>query len=294
MAAPVLLVLAAGMGSRYGGLKQADPLTERGEFLLDFTCHDALKAGFGRVVFIIRREHKELFDETIGARVAAAADVSYAFQEPDGLPPGRSKPWGTAHAVLSAREALGGEAFATVNADDFYGFGSLKLAADFLRDGQDSAVVAFSLQNTLTEHGAVSRGECVVSGGLLTGLTERLRVERRPDVGTAWQDDAGAWHTLPPDTPVSMNLFALRGGFVDYLAESFPRFLKDMADPLKSEFLLPTAVAGFIGAGGTVRVLVSPERWFGVTYPQDKPAAQAAVAALRERGVYPERLFAAR
>jgi hypothetical protein len=291
------LVLAAGMGSRYGGLKQADPVTERGEFLLDFTIYDALLAGFCKVVFVIRAQHEALFRATVGDRISAAVAVEYARQEPDDLPQGfmlpegRAKPWGTAHAVRAAR-ALIDAPFATVNADDFYGRESLALAADFLRqDADGGAMVAFRLENTLTDHGTVSRGECTARGDSLVSIVERLRVARVPELGTAWEDDSRTWHPLPPDTPVSMNLFALPASFTQFADSGFERWLQSADNLQKDEYLLPRAVDSFIASGGTVKLLLSPERWFGVTYPQDKDRVVAALREMRQGGLYPERLF---
>lgn len=276
-----LLVLAAGMGSRYGGLKQMDPIGPGGEFILDYGVGDAVAAGFSRVVFVVRPDIEADFREIVGGRWEKRVEVVYARQSLDALPPGfsvppgRVKPWGTGHAVLCARDALDGP-FAVVNADDWYGPESLKLAAEFL-DSADPASgefcsVAYRLANTLSANGTVSRGICSVSPcGMLSGLVERTALRRGPD--GAVRDEATG-EAYPDDTPVSMNLFGFTPAFPEFLAEEFPRFLSLSAVDPKAEFQMPTALSCMVAQGrASVKVLRSPSRWIGVTSRADREAA---------------------
>jgi hypothetical protein len=286
-----LVVLAAGMGSRYGGLKQIDPMGPAGETVLDYTVHDAARAGFGRVLFVIRRDFAEAFRSAVGARFAGKLEVDYAFQEIDLLPDraiapeGRTKPWGTGHALWCARDALPGP-FAVVNADDFYGAGSLAALGDFLRtpvgDGTPThAMVGFPLGNTLSENGAVSRGVCAVDAeGWLTGIVERTGIVA---------DDVGAGRAYDPATPVSMNCWGFHAGtFLARLDAAWRDFFTARGHEEKAEFYLPAAVDGMVRSGSArVRVLPTADSWFGVTYRDDKPRVQAALAELVRRGVYP-------
>ncbi len=291
---PTLVVLAAGMGSRYGGLKQIDPMGPAGETVLDYTVHDAARAGFGRVLFVIRREFAPAFRAAVGARFEGKLAVDYAFQElddlPDGAtpPPGRTKPWGTGHALWCARNALPGP-FAVVNADDFYGAGSLAALGDFLRasppDGVPThAMVGFPLGRTLSENGAVSRGVCAVDAdGWLAGIEER---------GGIAAAEVGPGLTYDPATPVSMNCWAFHAsGFLPRLDRAWREFFAARGGEEKAEFYLPAAVDGLVRTGvARVRVLPTPDSWFGVTYREDKPRVQAALAGLVRRGVYPSPL----
>lgn len=293
---PTLLVLAAGMGSRYGGLKQIDPVGPQGETLLDYSVFDAQRAGFGRVVFVIRREFEAVFRERIGARYAGRLAVDYVFQSLDALPagmsppPGREKPWGTGHATWCAREAVK-EPFAVINADDFYGRDSFAQLADFLgRAGpDDAAMVGFRLANTLSEAGAVSRGVCAVD----TDRTLRSVVE---NTGIR-AEDVGPGRKLENDTIVSMNCWGFHPAFFSRLDREFGSFLAGFSgaaptDPLKAEFYLPAAVSSQIArAGLQVRVLPTVAQWFGVTYREDKPRVEQAVAALIADGQYPPALW---
>ena len=279
-----LVVLAAGMGSRYGGLKQMDPVGPRGEFILDYGVGAALAAGFGRIVFVIRKDIEKDFREIVGGRWEKRADVVYAFQRLDDLPApfavpeGRVKPWGTGHAVLAARDAVPGS-FAVVNADDFYGAEALSLAGGFLDatagDERAWCMVAYRLANTLSKNGTVSRGVCTVGpDGLLETVEERLALARCPD--GAIRDGADAF---PDDTPVSMNMWGFKRRFVDLLAEAFPRFLAEKGSQPKAELQIPTEVAGFLRAGqASVRVLRTASRWYGVTSREDRPAVAAFFA----------------
>lgn len=293
-----LVVLAAGMGSRYGGLKQVDPMGPAGETVLDYSVHDAIRAGFQRVLFIIRRDFEAEFRATVGARFDARIKVDYVFQSLNALPPGqtlpagRVKPWGTGHAVWCAREALDGP-FAVVNADDFYGAGSFARLAAFLRDTPDApknattppcyAMVGFSLSNTLSEHGAVSRGLCAVGAdGVLTGIEEHTGI-LATEVGPGRKYDGAA--------TVSMNCWGFTAAFLPQLDARWRAFLAIHGTSEKTEFYLPFAVNELLAAGAAgVRVLPTPDHWFGVTYREDKPRVQAAIAALVSSGSYPSPL----
>ena len=281
-----LLVPAAGMGSRYGGLKQMDPVGPHGEFILDYSVGAALAAGFSRVVFVIRKDIEKDFREIVGGRWEKRAEVVYAFQRlddipaPFAVPEGRAKPWGTAHAVLAARDAVPG-AFAVVNADDYYGAEALSLTGRFLDDTAADerawCMVAYRLANTLSENGTVSRGVCTVGpDGLLETVEERLALARCPD--GAIRDGADAF---PDDTPVSMNMWGFKRRYLDLLQEAFPRFLAEKGTLPKSEFQIPTEVAGFLRAGeASVRVLRTSSRWYGITSRADRPAVAAFFATL--------------
>lgn len=288
-----LVVLAAGMGSRYGGLKQVDPMGPSGETVLDYSVHDAVRAGFDRVLFIIRRDFEAEFRAAVGSRFEGKVKVDYVFQAldalPEGhaLPAGRVKPWGTGHAVWCAREALSGP-FAVVNADDFYGAGSFASLAKFLRktaSPSDFAMVGFRLANTLSEHGAVSRGVCAVNADcVLTGIEEHTGI-LASEVGTS-PDSKYA-----PDTIVSMNCWGFPAEFLPQLDARWREFLAVNGTSEKTEFYLPFAVNDLLRAGAArVHVLPTDDQWFGVTYREDKPRVQAAIAALVESGAYPSPL----
>jgi NDP-sugar pyrophosphorylase family protein len=289
--APTLLVLAAGMGSRYGGLKQIDPVGPSGETVLDYAVFDAQRAGFGCVVFVIRKDFEGLFREKIGAHYAGLITVDYVFQSLDALPsgfvvpPGRERPWGTAHAVWCARKAVK-ENFAVINADDFYGADSFAQLAKFLdaARGPSVAMVGFRLANTLSEHGAVSRGVCVAdSAGALRSITEQTGI---------LAGDVGAGKKFSGDEIVSMNCWGFTPALFDALDVRLREFLAARGSDVKAEFYLPAAVSDQIARGAaTVRVLPTLGAWFGVTYREDKPRVTAAIAELVRRGVYPEKLF---
>ncbi|MDR0902056.1 MAG: NTP transferase domain-containing protein [Opitutaceae bacterium] len=296
-----LLVLAAGMGTRYGGLKQVDPMGPSGETVLDYSVHDAIRAGFDRVLFVIRRDFEEAFRATVGARFAGRVRVDYVFQSldalPDGhaVPAGRTKPWGTGHAVWCAREALGNDTFAVVNADDFYGADSFARLGAFLRDAgaagatpPEYAMVGFSLANTISEHGAVARGICAVgASGLLTGVEEHTGI-LASEVG-----DIALGKKYAPDTTVSMNIWGFTAAFPPQLDACWRAFFQQHGAEEKTEFYLPFAVNDLLRAGAArVRVLPTSSQWFGVTYREDKPRVQAAIAALVAAGDYPSPLRA--
>ena len=299
---PTLVIMAAGLGSRFGGCKQITPVDDRGHVIIDYSIYDALRAGFGRIVCVIKPEMEADFRAAIGDRIAKHAELVYAYQTLDRLPEGfavpegRVKPWGTAHAVLCAADAIEGD-FAAINADDYYGPGAFHLACDFLaapHDGGDHAMVGYRIENTLTENGHVSRGVCSVDeNGMLRSIDERLRIEPR-EGGAAFTEDGENYSFIPAGTKVSMNLWAFRHGILDEMKQRFVNFLNTNAveNPLKAEFYLPSVPDALIREGrGSVRVLETGERWYGVTYREDLEKVQAAMAELRRSGVYPEKLW---
>ncbi|HVZ82797.1 MAG TPA: sugar phosphate nucleotidyltransferase [Terracidiphilus sp.] len=296
---PTLLVLAAGMGSRYGGLKQIDPVGPSGETIMDYSIFDALRAGFGRVVFVIRRDIEEEFRATIGARFEQRVAVGYAFQQLDDLPAGftvpegRTRPWGTAHAILAARPVVR-EPFAVINADDFYGAqGYRALAAHLASGSADYAMVGFVLRNTLSEFGSVARGVCDVSAeGYLRGVVETTGIER-DGRGARTTDGAGRTAKLSGDEIVSMNMWGFLPGVFMQLEGYFAEFLRRHGTELTAECYLPSAVAAFIEAGAArVAVLPSRDAWFGVTYREDRPRVVESLRDLIRAGRYPETLWA--
>lgn len=296
MQKPTLLVLAAGMGSRYGGLKQIDPLGPSGEIIMDYSVYDAILAGFGKVVFVIKRELADTFHQVIGSRFAEKIAVDYAFQQLSDVPGGmelpleRVKPWGTGHAVYAARNQIQG-AFAAINADDFLGRDTFLQLGQFCAgacDDRHAAMVGFRLGNTLSENGTVSRGICKVRDGYLTSVTEHTAIRREPDGQIVCQGEAAPL-TLPEDTPVSMNVWALHSDLFPALEDAFARWLKDgTGDPLKREFYLPAFVDGLVQTGRlSVQVLDTASKWYGVTNRADKEGVQQALRQLHETGEYP-------
>lgn len=303
MKKPVLVIMAAGMGSRYGGLKQIDPVDPEGHIIMDFSIYDAQRAGFEEVVFVIRRENEQLFREAIGDRVSRKMKVKYAFQElsdlPEGfqVPEGRTKPWGTGHAVLSAAAVTDGP-FAVINADDYYGKQAFRLIYDYLMNMQEKnwhdryVMVGYLLKNTLTENGSVSRGICTTSpDGYLETIVERTKIIRTPE-GAAFSEDEGAsWTAVDPDSIVSMNVWGFPADFMNELKERFPGFLKENLEknPLKCEIYLPFVVNDLMKEGkARVQVLTTPDLWHGITYHQDKADFEQAVQELKNKGVYPQ------
>ncbi len=294
-----LLVMAAGMGSRYGGLKQLDPIGPNGEFILDYTVYDALQAGFDKVVFVIKEENLEIFKETVGNRIGSRCVTEYCFQSLDDLPEGfsipegRVKQWGTAHAVLAARNVIDGP-FAAVNSDDFYGRESFKILADYMKANPDSpsCMAGFVLKNTLTENGTVSRGECTVDeNGILTDITERTKIKRLENGQTAYLDGE-EWVDISEDTIVSMNCWGLPAEFFTYTQKGFVDFLKGDGDELKKEYYLPSAVKEYLAASGkTAKVLKTEAKWYGVTYKEDRQTVVDYINKSIENGVYPEQLW---
>lgn len=305
MKKPVLVIMAAGMGSRYGGLKQIDPVDEQGHIIMDFSIFDARKAGFEKVIFIIKKEDEKDFREAVGGRIAKVMDVAYAYQDlqriPEGfeVPQGRKKPWGTAHAVLSAADELDGP-FAVINADDYYGREAFVKIYDYLQSHEDDekyrfAMVGYRLENTLTENGHVARGVCEVNEqGELVSVTERTRIEKRGQGAAYTEDDGDSWVTLPFGTIVSMNMWGFTAGFVGEIERGFAAFLEKglKENPLKCEYFLPTVVSGLLREGrASVAVLTTADKWYGVTYREDKPVVENAVRNFRQSGLYPEKLW---
>lgn len=301
MSNPTLVVMAAGMGSRFGGLKQIEPVDDQGHILMDFSLFDAYRAGFRDLVFVIKPELEESFRERVGRRVERFFTVHYVFQTVDQLPEGyavpegRSKPWGTGHAVLCAAQAVNGP-FAVINADDFYGAGAFRAIYDYLAANEDDrayAMVGYRIRNTVTENGSVARGVCQVENGLLTGITERTKIFKRGE-HAAYTEDGESFVELPGDTLVSMNLFGFTHRMMLELVARFPAFLDENLpkNPLKCEYFLPTVVNQQLTEGlATVRVLPCEEVWHGVTYREDLHLVKAAIAELKERGAYPDMLW---
>ena len=284
-----LVVMAAGMGSRFGGLKQMEPVGPRGEVILDFSAYDAIKAGFTKIVFVIKHEIEEDFKAIVGNNISEKIKVEYAFQEVDNLPEGfvcpadRTKPWGTAQAILSCKGIVN-EPFAVVNADDYYGKTAFKKMADFLMsDNDDYAMVGFRLENTLTENGYVSRGICEIENGILTSVTERTKI-----IDCKFTEDDGAtWEELSPDDVVSMNLWGFKPDLFGYIEEGFKAFLSEKINVPKSEYYLPTVVSQLIARGEKqVKVLVAEDKWYGVTYKEDKEQVTNALTQMVNDGLY--------
>jgi len=300
---PVLVVLAAGMGSRYGGLKQIDPVGSCGEAILDYSLFDAHEAGFETAVIIIKEMIRKDFMDTVGKRLEKCPmEIRYAFQELDKLPEGytvpedRTKPWGTSHAVLCAKDAIDGAPFAVVNADDYYGKQAYKEIYNYLSAGHEGyCMVGYRLGNTVTEHGSVARGVCDVDEqGYLTAIVERTRIEKYPGGIHFTADDGATWEDLGEDTPVSMNLWGLTQSFIEAIEADFPRFFREdvQKNPLKAEMFLPMTVGHLLKANAaTVKVLTTGDKWFGVTYAADKPVVVAALKEMTERGLYPNGLW---
>ena len=306
MQKPVLVVMAAGMGSRYGGLKQLDPVGEHGQLIIDYSIYDARRAGFETVVFVIKHAIEETFKAGIGDRLSKVMDVRYAYQELDDLPEGyavpegRVKPWGTCHAILAARKVVDGP-FAVINSDDYYGPEAFREMYDYLSTHEDRsgcyeyAMVGYLLGNTVTEHGHVARGVCVETADhFLQSVTEHTHIEKDVDNARSTRDGGETWEQLPGDTIVSMNLWGFTRSFLTEAEERFPAFLdralKD--DPVKGEYFLPSVVSALIGEGkARVKVLRSRDRWYGVTYHEDKPVVVAAIARMTKERLYPANLW---
>ena len=305
MKKPVLVIMAAGMGSRYGGLKQIDPIDEQGHIIMDFSIFDAKRAGFEKVVFIIKKQDEDNFKEAVGKRMEKLMDVSYAYQDmaniPEGfeVPEGRVKPWGTAHAVLSAIDAVDGP-FAVINADDYYGSEAFKQIYDYLSTHEDDekyryTMVGYKLENTVTDNGHVARGICTMNeAGELVKIEERTRIEKRNGGIAFTEDDGATWTEVPGETVVSMNMWGFTRSILDEIKEGFPAFLEKglKENPMKCEYFLPSVVSDLLGEErATVSVLTSADKWYGVTYKEDKPVVVAAIKKLKEEGLYPERLW---
>lgn len=305
MKKPVLVIMAAGMGSRYGGLKQIDPVDEQGNIIMDFSIYDAKRAGFEEVVFIIKKANEADFKASIGDRMSKFMKVSYVYQELDNLPEGyevpegRVKPFGTGHAIMSCIGTVDGP-FAVINADDYYGAHAFEEIYKYLTTHEDDdkyryTMVGYQLDNTLTDNGHVARGVCVTDeNGYLTGINERTHIERR-DGGAAYtEDDGQTWQELPTDSVVSMNMWGFSASLLKELQQRFPVFLQENLEknPMKCEFFLPSVVGELLDEGkATVEVLKSMDKWYGVTYKEDKPFVVVAIQKLRDQGLYPRKLW---
>lgn len=305
MTKPVLVVMAAGMGSRYGGLKQLDPVGGHGQLIIDYSIYDARRAGFETVIFVIKHEIEADFKAAIGDRLSRVMDVKYAYQDKNDLPEGyappadRVKPWGTAQAVLAARDLIDGP-FAVVNADDYYGPEGFREIYSYLLTHQDGAayeyaMVSYLIKNTISENGHVARGVCAVNGeGCLADIHERTRIEKDGDDARYTEDDGATWTRLPGGTPVSLNLWGFTKSFLTEAWARFPAFLDDAlrTNPLKGEYFLPSVVSQLIDEGkARVKVLTSRDKWYGVTYQADKPVVVAAIAEKTASGLYPDDLW---
>lgn len=302
---PVLVIMAAGMGSRYGGLKQIDPVDEYGNIIMDFSIYDALEAGFEKVVFIIKKAIERDFKEHVGDRISRHIQTEYVYQELDKLPEGfqvpqdRVKPWGTGHAVLCCKDVIDGP-FAVINADDYYGKSAFREIYRQLTTQEDQekyqyAMVGYGLSNTLTENGHVARGICSIDeSGKLTDIQERTRIEKR-DGGAAYTEDDGAtWTALPQDTVVSMNMWGFTASMLRELDQRFEAFLERElpVNPMKCEYFLPFVVDELLKEGkAEVTVRKSGDRWYGVTYKEDKAMVVEAIAAMKKQGLYPEKVW---
>lgn len=284
-----LVVMAAGMGSRFGGLKQMEPISADGRVLLDFSAYDAKRAGFTKIVFVIKEAIAEDFISIVGNRIAQIIDVEYVYQEldklPDGFvcPEGRQKPWGTAHAILCCKDAVK-EPFAVVNADDYYGRNAFnEIYKELVKDTPDYCMAGFRLKNTLTENGTVSRGVCEVEDGCLVSVVERTKIKDCKFT----EDDGETWTQLSPETLVSMNLWGFKPDVFGYIEEGFRNFLKERIDEPKSEYYLPSVVSELIEKDvKKVRVLTAEDKWYGVTYKEDKPQVVAAIEEMISQGYY--------
>lgn len=301
-----LVIMAAGIGSRFGGgIKQLEPVGPNGEIIMDYSIHDALEAGFNKIIFVIRKDLEKDFKEIIGERIEKIADVEYAFQEIDDLPEGfsvpegRKKPWGTGQAILSIRDIIK-EPFLVINADDYYGKEGFRVVHDYMvnkmnedSDVYDLCMGGFILSNTLSENGGVTRGVCQLNeDGSLKAVTETYNIEMLESGMKAFDND-GNPVTVEPTQHVSMNMWGLTPGFMNELIKGFPEFLSNIKEgDIKAEYLLPSVIDNLIKSGkATVQVLETRDKWFGVTYKEDKPSVVASIRALVDAGVYPEKLF---
>lgn len=305
MKKPVLVVMAAGMGSRYGGLKQIDPVDKEGHIIMDFSIYDAVRAGFKKVVFIIKKENEADFKAAIGDRISKIIEVAYVFQDlnnlPEGysIPEGRVKPWGTGHAILSCLDEVDGP-FAVINADDYYGSHAFQMAYDFLSQNEEGdtysyMMVGYKLENTLTDNGHVARGVCVTDeDGHLVKINERTHIEKREDGAAYTEDDGKTWVEIPEGSTVSMNMWGFSASILKELKDRFSKFLDENLEgnPLKCEYFLPFVVDELLTEKkATVKVLKSMDKWYGVTYKEDKPVVVAAIQKLKDEGLYPQKLW---
>ena len=303
---PTLIIMAAGMGSRYGGLKQVDKITDAGEIILDFSLYDAMMAGFNRAVFVIKEENREIFREMVDERAGRFMEIEYAYQKLDDIPEGftvpedRQKPWGTAHAVLACRELINGP-FVVINADDYYGPDAFVQIYDYLTTHKDDDVyeycmVGYQLKNTVTENGHVARGVCELDDkGFLKRVTERTRIMHHGDSIAYTEDDGESWTPLADDTIVSMNFWGFSKSMMDELQNGLPAFLEQALaeNPLKGEYFLPGVADRLVQEGkARVKVLTSHDKWYGVTYKEDKEDVKNALQSMKDKGEhYPEKLW---
>lgn len=295
---PTLVIMAAGMGSRYGGLKQMDPVGPNGETLLEYSIHDAIQAGFGKVVFVIRSDFETEFKEQVGSKFTDKIDVQYAFQSLDdlpkgfSLPEGRTKPWGTGQAVLACKDLIH-EPFCVQNADDFYGAEAYQTIADGFQalENEESCMVGYLIKNTLSPHGFVSRGVCNTTEGILSEINERTHIEMN-DAGTVQYTENDVATPMTSNEIVSMNFWGFAPEFFQTLEEKFIAFLQEKGGELKSEWYIPDIVTRMINSDETrIKVLSCDSQWFGVTYPEDRPTVVAALKAMHDSGVYPPMLW---
>lgn len=303
---PILVIMAAGMGSRFGGLKQIEPVSDKGDIILDFSLYDARLAGFEKAIFIIKKENEQDFRNLIDNKAGKYMEVEYVYQELNDLPSGylvpanREKPWGTAHAVLSARNAAKGSPIAVINADDYYGPEAFKNIYDFLLSAVDNekyqyCMVGYQIENTLTENGHVSRGVCQTSeDDKLTKITERTKIQWQSKKIVYTENDGNTWEELPPGTIVSMNFWGFTPSMMKEMEARFPAFLDNALseNPTKGEFFLPGVVDELIQEDkAEVKVLKSADRWYGVTYKEDKESVVSAIKSMKKKGIYPEILW---
>lgn len=304
MEKPVLVIMAAGMGSRYGGLKQIDPIDQDGHIIIDFSLFDAKRAGFETVIFIIKKETEKDFKEAIGNRMEKIMNVHYAYQEldmipaPFTIPNKRVKPWGTAHAIYCCKEFINGP-FAVINADDYYGVESFQMIYEYLSHHQDDdkyrfTMVGYQIENTLTENGTVARGVCVVNDdNMLVNITERTKI-KKTDQGAAYTEDDINWVDLPTRSLVSMNLWGFSKGIMREIENGMHFFLNDglVTNPLKCEYFIPSVVSRLVETNrATVEVLTTKEQWYGVTYKDDKPIVIEAIQKMKDKNIYPPKLW---
>ena len=305
MKEPVLLIMAAGMGSRYGGLKQTDPVGSAGELIIDFSLYDAYRAGFKKAIFIIKREMEADIRRFVDGRAGRFMETEYVYQsladipESFAVPEGRVKPWGTCQAVLAARQLVNSP-FAVINADDFYGPGAFRKMHEFLMSAEDGdklscCIIGYWLKNTLTEHGHVSRGVCEIAGeSFLSSIVERTKVAWRGGKIMFTEDDEKTWVEIRGDAPVSMNFFGFSTGIMDELSGMFPLFLDKILkeNPLSGEFFLPIAADYLIRQGrANFKVFMSEDKWYGVTYMEDKKSVAAALQSMKDAGLYPKAIW---
>lgn len=303
---PTLVIMAAGMGSRYGGLKQVDKITDAGEIILDFSLYDAMMAGFDRAVFVIREEHRDIFRELVDERAGRFMKIEYAYQDindiPEGfsVPEGREKPWGTSHAIYACRDLIDGP-FLVINADDYYGPGGFVSVYEYLANAKadegvyDFCMAGYMLENTITENGHVTRGVCEVDdNGFLKDIVERFKIQRKGDAICYYEEESDTWVPLPDGTQVSMNFWGFSRGFIDETVNRIEDFLQNQVpgNPLKSEFLLPRTVDELIKEGkATVKVLPCHDKWCGVTYKEDWQSVHDELQSKKDKGEYPEKLW---